>query len=259
MKKTVMVAMVALAVSAAVLAGNGRCGGSDVDLATLRNMSGTVESVAMDYGLGYPGFVMATDDGTTLDVHLGPYWFLVSKNFSLAVGDEVSAEVADCTKTADEGDVVAFEVTDSTSGAYLALRDDSGVPFWSGRYRHGGLGQGTRHGQESGGRHRGAHGTGPHIDLFTLVEKVGTVTATNLGVGTHSNFLEFDCAGESFTLFLGPFWYMSNSGFTVKAGDSIKAEMAQCANGWTAFSLTNLTTGTSIEFRDENGIPLWLD
>jgi hypothetical protein len=264
MKRTWMVLALALMASTLIFAGQGRRKKSDVDLSTVRTVQGSVTAVSLEAGIGLPGFVLGTSDGSSLSVHLGPYWYLVSQNFSLGIGDAVSATVSDCPKTPDTQDVTAFSVEDLTSGASILLRDSEGAPVWqSGRKGNGngsGQGGGKGHGgcQANGCRH-GGYGVGGSVDLATLVETEGTATAVGLGLGTHHNTITFSAGGTDYALGLGPLWYMAQQGFTVTAGDALRVKMAQCSMGWTAFEVANLTTGQTLLLRDDQGVPLWLD
>jgi hypothetical protein len=214
-------------------------------------------------------------------VHLGPYWYLVSQNFSVGVGDAVSAVVTNCPKTRDTGDVTAFSVEDLTSATSVVLRDEAGLPVWKktrgGSGNGGGQGDGQGDGQggsgsggqgqggsgngggQGGGYRQGGYGIGLQVDLATLVELEGVATQMGLGLGTHQNAITFSAGGTDYSLALGPIWYMAQQGFSLDAGDGLRVRMAQCARGWVAFEVTNLTSGLTLVLRDEQGVPLWLD
>jgi hypothetical protein len=272
MKRTWMALALVLMASTLIFAGQGRKKKSDVDLSTVRTVQGTVTAVSLEAGIGLPAFFLGTSDGSSLRVHLGPYWYLVSQNFSVAVGDAVSATVADCPKTPDTGDATAFAVDDLTSGASIILRNELGVPVWkAGRKGNGngsgngngnggqmGGGQGHGGGHSNGCRH-GGYGVGGTVDLATLVELEGMAAAVGLGLGTHHNAITFSAGGTDYALGLGPLWYMAQQGFAVTAGDTLRVKMAQCSKGWTAFEVANLTTGQTLLLRDDQGVPLWLD
>lgn len=262
MKRMWMAVALMILASTLVFAQGGKKKKGEVDLSTLRTVNGTVTTVSMDYGLGQPGFVMDAGSEGTLSVHLGPYWYLVSQNFSVGVGDAVSAVVTDCPKTRDKGDVTAFSVDDLTSATSVVLRDEAGLPVWKkargGHGNGGGQGDGQGNGQGNG-RRQGGYGAGLTVDLTTLVEMEGTVAQAGLGMGTHQNAITFSAGGTDYSLGLGPLWYMVQQGFSVTAGDGLRVRMAQCARGWVAFDVTNLTTGSTLVLRDEQGVPLWLD
>ncbi len=264
MRRTGMVAIAGVALLAATMAFAGQAKrGGGADLSTLRTVTGTVESVAMDYGLGHPGFILNSNEEGALQVNLGPYWYLVANNFALGVGDQVTARVADCLKTTTVGDVVAFEVTDITSGTSILLRNDQGLPLWKGAKKGHGNGGGNGGGQGNGGGNgarNGGYNAGLQVDLATLIQVEGTLTAVNLGLGTHTNSVTLQAMdGTQYTVTLGPFWYMEQNGFTLQQGDAVSISMALCQGQWVAFAVTKTATGVTLQFRDDQGVPLWLN
>ncbi len=253
MRRTGMVAIAGVALLAATMAFAGKAKkGGGADLSTLRTVTGTVESVAMDYGLGHPGFILNSNEEGALQVNLGPYWYLVAHNFALGVGDQVTAKVAGCLKTTTASGVVAFEVTDITSGTSILLRNDQGLPLWTGAKKGHGNGGGN-------GARNGGYGAGLNVDLATLIQVEGTLTAVNLGLGTHTNSVTLQAMdGTQYTVTLGPFWYMEQNGFILQQGDAVTISMALCKGQWVAFAVTKTATGDTLQFRNDQGVPLWL-
>jgi hypothetical protein len=68
-------------------------------------------------------------EGQALDVHLGPTWYLEREGLELSKGDpvEVTGSVVD---TDDDRFLVAREL--KKGAKVLTLRDERGVPVWSG-------------------------------------------------------------------------------------------------------------------------------
>jgi DNA/RNA endonuclease YhcR with UshA esterase domain len=102
------------------------------DPATEVTVKGTVEEVKQQTGRhSWNGtHLTLKTDTETLDVHVGPSWFLTQKEFPLAKGDEV--EITGSKVTIGTGTaVVAREVR--KDGKTLTLRDSKGVPQWSRR------------------------------------------------------------------------------------------------------------------------------
>ena len=254
MKRVTIFLMALVLVTAAVYAGNKKKGGGAVDLSTVRTLTGSVTAVAMDYGLGHPGFTMNSDQEGSLTVNLGPYFYLVANNFALAVGDQVSAKVATC-KTG----LVAFEVTDLTSGKEITLRGDDGLPLWTGGKRGNGQGGGQGNGHRGNGCRFGGYNAGQNVDLSTLTTIEGTLTALGTGIGTHNNTVTIQAAGEAYAISMGPYWYMVQEGFVLQLGEALQVRMAQCQGHWAAFSVTRPSTGQTLQLRDDQGVPLWLD
>ena len=251
MKRATVIAMVLIMVTAAAFAGAKKKGGNKIDLSTLRTVTGEVTAVAMDYGLGHPGFTMNSSQEGTLTVNLGPYFYIVANNFSMAVGDQVSVKIANCTCG-----VVAFEVTDLTTGKEISLRSDDGLPLWTGGNKKG---NGNGGGHNGNGQRMGGYGAGIVVDLSTLMEVAGPLTAVSSGLGTHNNTVTLQAtATESYTVSIGPYWYMTQNGFAFQQGETVRIRMAQCQGRWVAFSVTR-PTGEVLQLRDDQGVPLWLD
>lgn len=253
--KRVMILMMALVlVATAAYAGNKKKGGGHVDLSAVRTVTGPVTEVAMDYGMGHPGFTMSSAEEGALTINLGPYFYLVANNFSLAVGDQVSARVATC-----RAGVVAFEVSDLTTGKQILLRGDDGLPLWTGGTKGTGGQGGGQGGQRRNGCRLGGYGAGLAVDLSTLTTVQGTLAATGTGLGTHNNTVTLQVGPEAYALSMGPYWYMVKEGFTLQFGETLQVRMAQCQGHWAAFSVTRPSTGETLQLRDDQGVPLWLD
>lgn len=76
--------------------------------------------------------VTLQSDGQMLDVHLGPTWFLQREGIELAKGDEI--EVTGSVIDSDGKSIlIAREVKKGQK--VLKLRDEQGVPAWSGGRR----------------------------------------------------------------------------------------------------------------------------
>jgi hypothetical protein len=68
-------------------------------------------------------------EGRTLDVHLGPTWFLEAQGFAVTKGDtvEVTGSLLDL-----DGTTVLVARDVRNDGRALRLRDEQGVPTWAG-------------------------------------------------------------------------------------------------------------------------------
>jgi hypothetical protein len=119
---------------------------------------GTVLSFTAAYGSGLPMLVVEDAALGTLDVGLGPVWFLQAADFAAAPGDEVEALVFPCPVCA--APYVAMWVENLTTGAAVDLRGEDGRPLWIQRGGPGGgqpfCNQGDPVGQL--GEQRGPHG-----------------------------------------------------------------------------------------------------
>ena len=274
MKRTMVgLAALALAGSLVVMAGQGSkgagSGASKIDLGSVRTVTGAVTGVSIAKGMKHPSFLLSVSESEILSVELGPYWFLVSNDFALAVGDQVSAKVANCAGRSSS-DVVALSVTDLTTGAAITLRDDAGMPLWKGARRggsgqggQGGSGQGGQGGSGQGGQGQGGRGgacyaSASQIDLSTLTTVEGEAAAVSVGLGAHRNTVTLRAAGGAeYVVALGPFWYMNQQGFSLEQGETVRVRMAQCTEGWAAFSVEIPASGATLTLRNDQGVPLW--
>jgi hypothetical protein len=102
---------------------------------TVTTLRGTVSGVtvmpARGGRIGGTHFALQSD-GQTMDVHLGPTWFLQREGIDVAKGDsiEVTGSVID---SDGNSSLIARELKKGQK--ILKLRDEQGVPVWSGGRR----------------------------------------------------------------------------------------------------------------------------
>ena len=100
------------------------------DPATEVTMNGTVEAVNQLKGpRGWAGthLSLKTDTGT-IDVHVGPSWFLTQNKVSLDKGDQIEV-TGSKVKFDDKDAVIAREL--KKDGTTITLRNAQGIPAWS--------------------------------------------------------------------------------------------------------------------------------
>ncbi|HUL80394.1 MAG TPA: hypothetical protein VL691_24235 [Vicinamibacteria bacterium] len=108
---------------------------SGYDLDTVTVVRGTVASVTVAPARGaQPGgtHVSLQNEGTVMEVHLGPTWFLDREGVELSRGDalEVTGSVVDL------GGATVMIARDVKKGQNVVrLRDEQGLPLWAGRSR----------------------------------------------------------------------------------------------------------------------------
>jgi hypothetical protein len=86
-------------------------------------------------GMGRGVHLLVKTDHGTVDVHLGPAWYVQNQDVKLAAKDRV--EVKGSRVTLDgKSALIAAEVRKGDE--VLVLRDDAGVPRWVGWRRGGG-------------------------------------------------------------------------------------------------------------------------
>jgi hypothetical protein len=76
--------------------------------------------------------ITLSSDGQTMDVHLGPAWFLAREDLAVAKGDavEVSGSVVEAN---GETFLIAREL--KTGKKVVTFRDEQGIPAWAGARR----------------------------------------------------------------------------------------------------------------------------
>lgn len=103
--------------------------------ATVETITGDVQSVdtyTFNKKSGYGGVhLLVRTDKETIKVHVGPVWFLEDNNFSFNVNDKVEVKGSRVTY---DGEEVIIGSNVKNGDKSLALRDDDGIPYWSGWY-----------------------------------------------------------------------------------------------------------------------------
>ncbi|MHB8484307.1 MAG: hypothetical protein ACYDCM_01050 [Candidatus Acidiferrales bacterium] len=104
------------------------------DPATEVTMKGTVEAVKQLAGpRGWAGTHLGLKtDAETLDVHVGPSWFLAQSKISFAKGDQIEV-TGSKVKFENSDAVIAREI--KKGDKTITLRNAQGIPAWSGGHR----------------------------------------------------------------------------------------------------------------------------
>ena len=146
--------------------------GPAIDPSQAFPVAGEVTAFTAAFGSGMP--MLTVDDPAlgSVEIGLGPLWFIQEAGFSAAVGDSVEALVVSCDICA--AGTVALWVDNLTNETSVLLRDDDGIPLWiQGNGTGGGRGfcaqqrdtvqsqAGAQHGSGQGGQGGQArHGSG---------------------------------------------------------------------------------------------------
>jgi len=102
---------------------------------TVETVSGTVESVdkiTPMKGMHYGVHLMLKTDKETISVHLGPSWYIERLDTKIENGDKIQVKGSRVTMMG-EPVVIAAEL--KKGNTVLKLRDESGIPVWSGSRR----------------------------------------------------------------------------------------------------------------------------
>jgi hypothetical protein len=264
--------------------------GPAADAANAFEVYGTVTAFTADYGSGMPTLTVEDPALGTLDVGLGPVWYLQREGFGAAAGDEVELLAYPCSTCS--APAVAAWVSDVTTDAFVELRDGEGYPLWmlrgGGRGGHPrcdpagkpgaksgphgpGEGEGPHGPGEGEGPHGPGEGEGPHgaggqcdwaaPDMSAVAAVSGTVVSVSAapGEGLPSMVLATD-EGE-LELLLSPYHPIAAAGFLIEPGMELDVTYAPWAVGGEAvlatISITDPVTGLTIQLRDpETGYPI---
>lgn len=101
----------------------------------------------------------------------------------------------------------------------------------------------------------------PGYDLTSIVEISGTVLEVDRPQRGGST-LRIESGGETFTVALGPSWYLRQQQADFQTGDKlmVRGSKMKTREGKTylvAAWIKNMRTGHGLELRDEQGRPLW--
>ena len=209
-----------------------------IDMSKQKTVEGTVTAVNISYGAQYPAITI----GQT-PVKVAPVWFMLEKDFEIAVGEKLSVTAAPSTLASDPY-LHAIEIT-KASGAKLALRDASGFPLWLAR---GGSGQGTANTAPGGGC----------IDPASIASVAGTVESVNAGLGIQQPALVIKTTdGKLVSVKIGPERLLLDNDFELNKGDAISAKiaLATCSNEYVALAIT--TAKGVLVLRNDDGTPAW--
>ncbi|HET6515740.1 MAG TPA: hypothetical protein VFG09_11320 [Thermodesulfovibrionales bacterium] len=100
--------------------------------ATVETISGTVESVDKITPMKgmYSGIhIMLKTEKETMDVHLGPEWYIERLDTKIEKGDKIEVKGSRVTISGKPA-IIAAEVKKGDST--LVLRDNAGIPAWAG-------------------------------------------------------------------------------------------------------------------------------
>jgi hypothetical protein len=101
------------------------------DVATEVTLSGTIEDVKTIPGPGLQGGVhlMLKTAKETIEIDLGPEWFLKKQTYQLNKGDDITVVGSRVKRDAGET-VIARQITKGKET--MTFRDEKGFPRWSG-------------------------------------------------------------------------------------------------------------------------------
>ena len=103
----------------------------------------------------------------------------------------------------------------------------------------------------------------PGFDRNTVIQVTGTATQVDIVTRGGPSTLRLETSGETFTVMLGPGWYLAELHADIRSGDILTVEGSKMMDRWgqlhlAAARIANQRTGTVLELRDETGRPRWM-
>jgi hypothetical protein len=103
----------------------------------------------------------------------------------------------------------------------------------------------------------------PGFDKNTVVQVSGTASQVDIVQRSGPSTLRLNTSGESFTVMLGPGWYLAELNADLRTGDRLMVEGSKMMDRGgnlhlIASRLINERTGTVLELRDDMGRPRWM-
>ncbi len=102
------------------------------DPKTVGTISGVVEKIEKITpmkGMSYGVHILVKTEKETIDIHLGPGWYIENQDVKIMPGDKVEVTGSRITFQ-DKPAIIAAEV--KKGDEVLKLRDENGVPVWAG-------------------------------------------------------------------------------------------------------------------------------
>lgn len=103
----------------------------------------------------------------------------------------------------------------------------------------------------------------PGFDRSTVTRVSGTVARASLEARSGPATLTLECPRDTYTVILGPGWYLRQLGADIREGDPLSVEGSKMMDRGgnlhlVAARVTNERTGAVLELRDEAGHPRWM-
>jgi hypothetical protein len=103
----------------------------------------------------------------------------------------------------------------------------------------------------------------PGFDRSTVIRVSGTVARASLEVRSGPATLTLECPRNTYTVILGPGWYLAQVRADFREGDSLTVEGSKMMDRrgnlhLVAARVRNERTGAVLELRDDLGRPLWM-
>jgi hypothetical protein len=103
----------------------------------------------------------------------------------------------------------------------------------------------------------------PGFDRNTVIRVIGTAARVSVEARSGPATLSLECPRDTYTVILGPGWYLAQVHPDIQAGDPLTVEGSKMMDpGGNLFlvaaRVTNERTGAVLELRDDAGHPRWM-
>jgi len=103
----------------------------------------------------------------------------------------------------------------------------------------------------------------PGFDQNTVIQVTGRAIQMDLAPRGGPATLRLETPRETYTVMLGPGWYLAQAQWDLRVGDPITVEGSKMMDPWgnlhlVAARVTNQRTGSVLVLRDEKGRPRWM-
>jgi hypothetical protein len=104
----------------------------------------------------------------------------------------------------------------------------------------------------------------PGFDRSTVIRVSGTVLHVSFDARSGPATLSLECPRDTYTVMLGPGWYLAQSRPDIREGDPLTVEGSKMMDRGgnlhlVAARVTNERTGAVLELRDDAGRPRWMN
>jgi hypothetical protein len=213
-----------------------------VNMATIQVIEGKIASIQIGLGTQYPTIVV-----NDKQIRIAPVWFMLDNDFELATGDLVSVKAV-ASNVSGNAYLYAIEIT--RGDVTLTLRDNAGVPLWTG----GSNGRDGRNGNTNPPR----TGTGC-VAADTIKTVSGVIASLTAGAGIQHPIMDLKLDDATLlTLKLGPERILLGADIELEVGAkvTVKYGVATCTGENLALEITD-ASGTTLKLREDDGRPAW--
>jgi hypothetical protein len=218
--------------------GSAQHANSGLNMAQQTTVTGVISAVQLAVGTQYPTIVI-----NKAQIKVAPVWFLLDNGLELAAGEEVSVLVAPSNNSVSY--LYAIRITKTAGGASIVLRNELGIPAWTGG------GNGSR-------SHQDAANCSGCIDSASIKTATGTIDRVTAGAGIQYPSLVLKAAdGSLLTIKIGPEHLILAADFELNPGLTLTVKYAQstCVDELVALQLTG-PNGITITLRNDDGTPV---